>query len=63
MQLWKAVLDNKGLKMKTISVIFFLVIATFTYAQELKPAMDIKLKGIRLEIFRLNLFFARKENY
>lgn len=45
MQSWKAVLDNKGLKMKTISVIFFLVIATFTYAQELKPAMDIKLKG------------------
>lgn len=62
MQSWKAVLDNKGLKMKTISVIFFLVIATFTYAQELKPAMDIKLKGKDGD-FQIKLVFARKENY
>ena len=34
--------------MKTISIIFFLVIATLTTAQELKPAMDIKLKGRKI---------------
>ena len=43
--------------MKTISIIFFLVIATLTTAQELKPAMDIKLKG-KVGDFQIKLVFC-----